>query len=365
MAVILVIEDEPQIREDIVQILELSGHEPISAGNGQDGIGLAHTRRPELIVCDVMMPELDGYGVLEALNNSPQTDPVPFIFLTGHANHQELRYGMELGADDYLGKPFTPDELINTVESRLAKQAKLKRREQERIEAVTLNLALSLPHELNTPLNGILGLASLLQEGGSSMDEAEIQDIAQQLKSSGERLYRMTQNFLLYSHLELQLAQQSSQASPDDLFEISLTTEVIPDVVNKVSQKFDRQADITLELEAISVAMHGSDLSKLVTELFDNALKFSPTGTPIIIRGYCQHQDWILEISDQGRGFTAIQAQRISAGLQFERHLREQQGSGLGLAIVDRLAQLHEGRFQITNLSQPTTVSIALPGFAN
>lgn len=365
MAVILVIEDEPQIRADIVQILELSDHKLLSAGDGLDGIELAQTKLPDLIVCDVSMPELDGYSVLEKLSDSSSTDQIPFIFLTGYTERHKMRHGMDLGADDYLVKPFTPDELLSAVESHLAKQAKLKRREQERIEALTLNLALSLPHELNTPLNGIMGFASLLQEYGSSMDAEEIQDIAKNIKASGERLYRLTQNFLFYSHLELQLAQHNSQESIDELAKTSLTTEVIQEVVNQATLKLDRQVNIALELENVYVAMHGSDLGKLVAELLDNALKFSPLEAPIIIRGYHQHQQWIFEISDQGRGFTASQAQSISAGLQFERHLWEQQGAGLGLAIVDRLVKLHEGQFQITNLSQPTTVSIVLPCFTD
>jgi CRP-like cAMP-binding protein len=121
---ILIIEDNNDIRESTAEILELAGYEVKEANNGKAGIELVHQFKPDLILCDIMMPELDGYGVLYMLNKNPETAATPFIFLTAKAERIDLRKGMEMGADDYLTKPFDDIELLNAIESRLSKKEK-------------------------------------------------------------------------------------------------------------------------------------------------------------------------------------------------------------------------------------------------
>ncbi|MEH1946351.1 MAG: response regulator [Nostoc sp.] len=116
---ILVIEDEAQICSNIQQILSFSDFNTITANNGLEGLRLAKTEQPDLICCDVMMPELDGYGVLTALRQDPITESIPVIFLTAKVDRGDLRQGMELGADDYLTKPFSMEELLKAINVRL------------------------------------------------------------------------------------------------------------------------------------------------------------------------------------------------------------------------------------------------------
>src|SRR5258706_12903907 len=123
MTKVLVIEDEKDIRRNIFEILTYEGYEPIQAQNGYIGVQLTQKYLPDLIICDVMMPELDGYEVLHQLQLEPSTATIPFIFLTALADRQHVRHGMQLGADDYLTKPFTHDELLSTIHARLTKHA--------------------------------------------------------------------------------------------------------------------------------------------------------------------------------------------------------------------------------------------------
>ncbi|MBB5396856.1 MULTISPECIES: response regulator [unclassified Mucilaginibacter] len=125
MKKILVIEDNSDIREGTAEILELSGYQVLKAVNGKAGVDLALSQRPDLILCDIMMPELDGYGVLYLLSKNPESAAIPFIFLTAKAERLDLRKGMEMGADDYLTKPFDDMELLHAIECRLQKQEKL------------------------------------------------------------------------------------------------------------------------------------------------------------------------------------------------------------------------------------------------
>lgn len=126
MKKILVIEDNLQVRENICEILELAGYEAEGAENGKRGIESAVTNRPDLILCDVMMPELDGFGVLKILNQNSRTYDIPFIFLTARTEKEDIRKGMGLGADDYITKPFDDTELLEAIEMRLRKTEKLR-----------------------------------------------------------------------------------------------------------------------------------------------------------------------------------------------------------------------------------------------
>jgi len=119
MKKILLIEDDLVMRENTAEMLELANYQVVVAENGKFGVELAKTEKPDLIICDVMMPELDGYGVLYLLSKDPQTASIPFIFLTAKTERSDIRHGMDMGADDYLTKPFEEQELLNAVSGRL------------------------------------------------------------------------------------------------------------------------------------------------------------------------------------------------------------------------------------------------------
>lgn len=123
---ILIIEDNKDIRESTAEILVFSGYSVCTAAHGKAGVEMAIAQKPDLILCDIMMPELDGYGVLYLLSKNPATNTIPFIFLTAKSERLDFRKGMEMGADDYLTKPFDDMELLNAIESRLKKEEKQK-----------------------------------------------------------------------------------------------------------------------------------------------------------------------------------------------------------------------------------------------
>ena len=123
MKSVLVIDDNPEIRENTAEILELAGYKTFTAENGKKGVEVAQKEKPDVIVCDIMMPELDGYGVLHLLRKNPETENIPFVFLTAKTERSDFRKGMEMGADDYITKPFEDIELLNAIEVRLKKVA--------------------------------------------------------------------------------------------------------------------------------------------------------------------------------------------------------------------------------------------------
>ena len=126
---ILVIEDEPDMRRNLITILRLEGFQPFAAENGRQGIEQARRQKPDLILCDVMMPEMDGYGVLRALRDDAETMNIPLIFLTAKGEKTDRRSGMNLGADDYLTKPVDKEDLLHAIRTRLERMEELARRE--------------------------------------------------------------------------------------------------------------------------------------------------------------------------------------------------------------------------------------------
>jgi len=136
MQTILVIEDNKDVRENTAEILELANYKVLQAENGKIGVELAQNGKPDLIICDIMMPVLDGYGVIHLLNKNADTASIPFIFLTAKSERSDLRKGMEMGADDYISKPFDDIELLNAVESRLKKNEVLKAEYSQNVQGL-------------------------------------------------------------------------------------------------------------------------------------------------------------------------------------------------------------------------------------
>lgn len=361
MKKILVIEDDRSVRENLLDLLDAKNFETFGAGNGKTGVELALVHQPDLIICDVMMPELDGFGVLTALRKEPATATIPFIFLTAMTEKTDLRQGMSLGADDYLTKPFTGGELLDAISARLEKQAAIEQQQAQKLDQLRSSITLSLPIELRSPLNNILGFSQLLMEESTSPERQDIREMSEVIHKSAERLERLIQNFLLYAELEV-IATNPERIEALRSSQVSSATSVIAQIINHLAKRVGREADLQLELQDSSVQIAQVRLEKIVEELLDNAFKYSTPGTPIRVVGTPVGPFFVLSITDRGRGMSAAQIAEIGAYQQFERKLYEQQGSGLGLIISKRLAQLLGG--QLTIESRPdkeTTVKVFLP----
>ncbi len=361
MKKILVIEDTPAMRDLIVDTLSSHHFDCVAADDGLAGVEAARRLHPDLVICDIHMPRMDGYGVLEAIRSEASMSTMPFIFLSGAAERVNIRRGMELGADDYLTKPFTIQELIASVTAQFEKQATIQRQADQRLEELRGNITMALPHELRTPLNGILGLSSMLLEDGDNMTPHEIKENLQFIHQSANRLHRLIENFLVYSQIELMMLD------PDREAKLRLGNPVrvegmLSGWAGEVAAGRGRAGDLRLNLLPAICAVPADSLKKIVTELLDNAFKFSSEGQPVSVEAFNDNSKLILRLTDQGRGFSPDQIARVGAHMQFDRKYYEQQGAGLGLIIAKRLTDLHGGKFDVQSepLTQ-TTVSLELP----
>src|SRR5260221_5686354 len=203
MQKILIIDDEEWLREMVHVALHQQGFDVIEAPDGMVGVELARKELPDLILCDVNMEKMDGYKTLSSLRNEPATLSIPFILMTGLADNAGMRHGMELGADDYLPKPFTIDALYAAVEARLRKVQAVRQEAEKKLADLRDNISLMLPHELRTPLNGILAYGEILAADAASLPPAELAEMGQVIRDSGKRLERLIENFLIYAQIEL------------------------------------------------------------------------------------------------------------------------------------------------------------------
>ena len=361
MTKILIIEDDPQIREEVLFWLTLEDYEAIGASNGREGIEFAQSYRPDLIVSDIMMPEKDGHRVLLEVRTQPATALIPFIFLTAKQEKGDIRYGMELGADDYITKPFEREEFLRAIRARLNRQQQYTQESAQQINRLRQNFLRTLPHELRTPLVGILGIGELLMQDADTLTPAEIADYAGLITKSGQQLYRLIENYLLYTQLE-QLATDPAQAALLTQGRVTQTATILRATSERVANKYTRSPDLSLTIQPAAVRIEGQDLTKIIYELVDNAFKFSKAPARVQVNAAVQGDTYVILITDQGRGMSAENIAAIDAYVQFERATYEQQGAGLGLAIVRRLLELTGGACQITStVNVGTQVRVTLP----
>jgi two-component system, sensor histidine kinase and response regulator len=361
MKKILVIDDEEWLREMIHLALKQKGFEVVEAINGADGIEKARKELPDLILCDVNMEKVDGYLTLSSLRTEAPTASIPFILMTGLADNAGMRHGMELGADDYLPKPFTTDGLYAAVDARLKKAQTVRDEAERKLAHLRDNISLMLPHELRTPLNGILAYGEILAADAGKLKPAEIAEMGHVVHQSGKRLERLIENFLIYAQLELVAADPNNVNAlrtgrtdhPAALIEKHATAQ---------AAFANRSSDLSFALTDMPMPMAEEYLSKVVDELAQNAFKFSEPGTPVRLALEDGFNALTLTISDKGRGFSTEQITRVGAYMQFDRKMQEQQGLGLGLAITKRLVALHGGTLSI--VSEPNAgalISAKLP----
>lgn len=357
---ILIIDDEESYRQIIAMTLQVNDFDVIEAMNGLDGLAAAKMHHPDLILCDVNMPKMDGHTLLGMLKSEQEFADIPFIFLTGNSGHGDMRKGMQLGADDYLTKPFTAEELVNAVNARFTKRQNIQRFFESQFDDIRSNIVLSLPHEYRTPLNGILGFSQILIDE-PNISEEEVKQIGSMIHRSGTRLHHLLENMVLFGQLQLWQHDERKTAELRQHHPAAVR-EIVPAVIEEQMLNHERPGAVTATLADCSVMISGQYLMKIVEELTDNALKFSEKGSAVIVRADLNGPSVVITVSDTGRGMSEEQIGRIAGFQQFERGYYEQQGAGLGLVVTRLLTEIHGGEMAIESVKGTgTTVRITLP----
>jgi signal transduction histidine kinase len=359
---ILVIDDESWLREMIRLALEQHGFEVIEAESGADGVAKGRKHLPDLILCDVNMDRAGaGYQTLSKLREDPTTAAIPFILMTGMADAAGMRHGMELGADDYLPKPFKVDELYATVDARLRKVQTVRAEAEKKLSQLRNQITLMLPHEMRTPLNGIVSNAELLATAADTLAPKEIAEMGREISESGSRLERLIENFLVYAQIQIVAADPQNIAS----LRAALTSQpakIVRDTAAELAERCGRSTELSVDATDAPIAITEDYFKKILAELVQNAFKYSSPGSMVFVQLAPIGKEVELIVSDSGRGFSYEQIQRIDAYMQFDRKMQDVEGLGLGLAIAKKLTELHGGTLSIESIQgHGSTITVRLP----
>jgi two-component system sensor histidine kinase/response regulator len=359
---ILVIEDTAEVRENIAEILESEGFEVFKAENGEIGISMAEKVQPDLILCDIMMPGKDGYEVLEELRKKVLTSTTPFIFLTAKNTREDLRRGMALGADDYISKPFTIDELISSVNTRLKKAEEFRKRSEEKLEELTRNLGMPVASVIHEPLRAIIGFSQMVMTEYPNMEKPEIAELMSLVYKAGMKLNKIVRKTMLFYELEA-LAYKTKEVEDLKKNGCENPVEIIRRSAEQVALSVNRGDDLFMVVDAsVKAKISCEHLKTIVEELVENAMLYSPRRSHVKVVAGADHHRLHLSVNDEGIGMTEKQRASIGAFTQFNKDFNQQEGLGLGLTLVKNILGIFDGEFQINSTpGVGTTVKVSIP----
>ena len=346
---ILVVEDDLAMSSGIRDVLEMNGYRVQLAENGVEGLKVLETFRPDLIISDIMMPEMDGFEFLEQVRRHPVWAAVPFIFLTAKGQRPDIRAGKQLGADDYLVKSVDLEDLLVVVRAKLDRALTIQQQNRREMDDLKRNLLNTLSHEFRTPLTYITGYVDLIQEGEWSPED--LQKFLGRIKGGSLRLNRLVEDFLLLVRFETDDARQAYLMDKGPF----------NNWAGLVARVFDRQQDAAahklvelssdIEPELPLVEAHEVYLENAVMRLVDNGIKFSKHhGGHVWVKVSADGTHVCCSIKDDGVGIPALESERVfDRFYQINRQRIEQQGAGIGLAIVKSIATLHRGEVTCTS----------------
>ncbi len=355
---ILLIDDEPHLLLALGDYLRQAGYEVVAASSGEEGLETLRGWRPDLIICDIMMPGMDGFGVRRTLEKDPGHRDTPFIFLTAKGQLDARLEGLRSGADDYIVKPFEPAELEARIEAVLRREKRARAAVEQEVEALKESILANVTHELRTPMSIVRGTLELALEGAFGDDVERERQFLLRAMESVRSLQRLVDDLLLIAALdsgELELFLEPVSVagllrhSRTDAWRVGAAEKLVvhepepPDLMVCVDQRY---------------------LQTALSHLVDNALKFSPAGSPVEIMARACDEGVAITVMDRGQGISAQDLPHI-----FDRFYqadmsstRPYSGLGCGLYLVRALVEAHNGHVEAKSVvGEGSQFSVWLP----
>jgi len=366
---ILFVEDNPSLRENAALVLKLEGYTVRVARDGQEALEILDSGfQPELIVSDIMMPRMDGYQFFEAVRRKyDYLRAVPFIFLTARGSRRDITTGRLLGADDYLVKPFDPEEFLIAIQNKLRRAAEIRSLASESLSDARRLLVQLLSHELRTPLTYVTGgfalLAEELEQLEGMLPNEDIRVSLELIQGGTQRLNRLAEQAVLYAQIlsgNVKERVQDSQTRQELVYLIEDALTLLNGLLsgNNIIIHRGGADDDLLPVNGIHEM-----LVTAISEVIRNAVQYSPPGSDITIvleraDGYV-----VVSVIDQGNGIPeADQATIWDVLIQSERDEHEQQGAGMGLPIVKGIVEAHGGDVHLISApDEGTKVTLRFP----
>jgi DNA-binding response OmpR family regulator/two-component sensor histidine kinase len=359
---ILVVDDNDVALKEVEHtLLAAEDYNLLLAGSATQALEMMRQRTPDLIISDIMMPQMDGYAFYESVQSEPRWRSIPFIFLTVMSSEEDALRGKTLGVDDYLTKPFTPETLLASVRGKLRRSVAL-RQEWEELEQMRREIIAVLSHEFRTPLSTLKTAAELLLHSDATLSSSDLRELYEHIQRGENRMESLVEDFFLSARLAVGTAR-------DDFEKNKRTMDLVPLLTSLANEWRPRieEARMTFEVECPPtlppVVAHEEHLRDAVGRLLSNAVKFNRPGGSVRLSASASETGVSLTIADTGMGIAETERERIfDKFVQLERRKFEQQGAGLGLAIAKGLVEVNGGRLTVeSKVGEGSCFTIALP----
>ena len=363
---ILVVDDNPLILNVLEGLFRAENYDVHVSANGEEALEVLDKEPVDVIICDVMMPQMDGFQLHEMVRKKQELSHIPFVFLTALGNDEAKARGYELGADGYLVKPFQPQGLLSIVRGKILRSRSIRSSNKGQYDKYRKKVIHTLSHEFRTPLVAINTGAELLLDQGNAIELDQSNSLLKSIQRGGRRLERLVGDFMLMQQLEAGIAEQ--------LFEQRAVVRAARDIVKMyVSTQGSMIHGEGFELNVIDnsdgaeVRIYEPHVHDILARLVSNAMKFSGDERIVDIETLIQGENVVFEVRDRGMGFDVKKAEEALALFgQIDRERLEQQGSGFGLAIAQRYALVNGGDLTFTNREGGgATVRLVLPRYTS
>jgi len=349
---ILIVEDNPPIRMALERILFRSGYKVFTASDGVEAVNFLKSEIPDLIISDIMMPNMNGYDLYKKLRSDKRLNTVPFIFLTALSEDGDVRKGKELGIDDYITKPFNRDDVLSIVRGKLARRAQLEEGTKSELESLKKEIIMTLSHEFKTPLTVIQGFTALLLKDDMNTDQEQLKEFIKYIKTGGDRLSSFINDFISMLEIDSEILGNEVSLLVSNHHLNSVITSVLDKYKSEtVKRSINISCELSSDLPLIKCPL--KHISLAVEKVIQNAIKFAPPDRGFVkIRTFVSNGNVVAEIEDNGPGIPEEEFSNIFKKFyQINRQRTEQQGAGLGLTIARSYLEASSGK--LTLKSEP------------
>lgn len=328
---ILIVEDDSTIRGNLAEIIEMLDHEVFTCTNGREASEVFDKINPHLIICDIMMPEMNGFDFLQYINLMHPLHTSIFVFLTAKNDPSDLRLGMNLGADDYITKPFNLSELQEIIHNKLKKQERIFKAIQNAKKDTQEIAALSSYDDFNNNLNNIAAGAHYLKFNLKQKDDLNVQAIIQVIEQSGLKLQRSINNYLFYNDWVKGKITLKTEAVSEKLIRKS---------IRSLTLMYLREEDLILNVSLGEFEHDAYLIKKIIEELSENAFKYSKPGTAVVWSINQVNSYLVLDLTYASTGFDEKYYHEASAFKKNNIGENPVYGLGLGLILVKEITKL-------------------------
>lgn len=363
---ILIVDDNPLIVNVLRSLLLAENYNVCTAHNGKEALDLLSRNAVDVIVCDVMMPKMDGYQLHHHVRQCVENSHIPFVFLTALDHEDEMRQGMEAGADEYITKPFDPRILISVVRGKVLRSKGLRTSTDQRYDSFRKRVIHTLSHEFRTPLVAInTGTEMLLEQvikDHGNLEIEKVQGLLEAIHRGGQRLERLVTDFMLLQQIEAGIAERLHR----DRAANHKAANIFNTFLSCVTEGFEREKFVVSSENMLDDAMifvYEPHIIEILKRIAGNALKFKSDKREVKLFGYVEERNVVIEVRDRGIGFEPSRIKEaIETFGQIDREKLEQQGGGLGLAIASKYAKINSSKLEFAKrVGGGSVVSLILP----